>query len=44
MPSDIPIWKNKNPENKDFEELAIILQQIIAYLDAIDARLIAGGL
>lgn len=44
MASEIPIWKNKTVEDKNFEELAIILQQIIAYLDAIDARLTAGGL
>lgn len=44
MASDIPNWKNKEPNDKNFEELAIILQQIIAYLDALDARLTAGGL
>lgn len=44
MASEIPVWKNKEPNDKNFEELAIILQQIIAYLDALDARLTAGGL
>lgn len=44
MASEIPAWKNKTPEEKNFEELAIIIQQIISYLDALDARLTAGGL
>ena len=44
MPSEIPFWKNKDSGDKNFEELAIILQQIIDYLDALDARLTAGGL
>ena len=44
MPNSIPQWKNKDPKNKDFEELAIILRQILDYLDAVDQRLIDGGL
>jgi hypothetical protein len=44
MASEIPQWKNKEPNDKNFEELAIIIQQIIDYLDALDARLTAGGL
>lgn len=43
MASEIPNWKNKTSD-PNFEELAIILQQIIDYLDALDARLTAGGL
>jgi len=44
MPSEIPLWKNKEPQNKDLEELSIIIKQIIDYMDTLDARLTAGGL
>lgn len=41
---ETPFWKNKDPNNKDLEELAITIQQIIEYLNTLDARLTAGGL
>lgn len=41
---DIPIWKNIDPSNASFEELSIIIQQILDYLADIDARLTTGGL
>ena len=44
LASGIPNWKNKESENKNFEELSILIRQIIDYLDALDARLTAGGL
>lgn len=44
MPSGIEQWINRDFQNKDMEDLAIILNQIVLYLDALDARLTAGGL
>ena len=41
--SGIEFWKNKTGD-PNFEELAIMLNKILEYLDAIDARLTAGGL
>lgn len=37
-------WKNKKPEEKNFEELAIMLSALIDYVNALDARLTAHGI
>ncbi len=37
-------WSNTDPNNKDMQELEIILSAIIDYLNKLDARLTAGGL
>lgn len=43
MPHDIDFWKNRNPKDQSLEELALMLKQILDYLNELDARLAAGG-
>lgn len=35
MPSDIPSWKNKDTDDKNLEELSIILRQVIDEIDSV---------